>query len=169
MGVKTCLSTLVDEDLSVYILTNTVCFVRIPCLKENEKTVWHIRALATMNSDNGNFLSRVIEDLLQWKRESDQDWKKLIKSMQTVAERRQHREDHTFKFDRNNKEVFEIRAHYGLYRVMAFYLHPTIERKEPIIVCATTHSKGSGHSEHAQTNAFDRCEEIRMRTSTIFK
>lgn len=169
MGVKTCLSTLIDEDLSVYILTKTVCFVRIPCLKENAKTVWHIRALATMKPENGTIYSQVIKDLLQWKRESNQDWKKLIKSMQTVAERRQHREDHTFRFDRNNKEVFEIRANKGLYRVMAFYLHPTVERNDPIIVCATTHSKGSGHSEHAQTNAFERCEEIRRRTSTMFQ
>lgn len=102
--------------------------------------------------------SPVLAGLLEWKRNNEADYKKIMKVMRIAAQMERVRDpNHVKKSDNpDHKGVYEMRAHKGSARVMFFYS----ERDRAVIVCTNPYFK-SKPSQSEQDNAFALCARMK--------
>ncbi len=89
------------------------------------------------------------------------EFKKIAKSMVRAATREIVRSDQFVVKSTNPKhgDVYELRAPRGHARIMFFY----DDDSESLIVCTNPYSKGKGHSNKAQDQAFAHCAFLKEK------
>jgi len=126
--------------------------IDIPNLEMGHPTRWKIKALVMDGT------CPVLDDLLEWKRNSVADFKKIIKVMKIVSQLDRVRDEKHVKKSANpaHRDVYEMRAHHDSARVMFFYS----EQEQCVVVCTNTYWKNKD-SHREQDRAFALCDYVK--------
>jgi len=126
--------------------------IDIPGLEPEYQTRWRVRILTIDGK------SLVLPDLLEWRKNSSADFKKIMKVMRFVGQQDKVRDEKHVKKSDNPKhgDVYEMRAHKGSARLMYFYS----KRDRTVVICTNTYWKAKD-SKREQDQAFAICAHLK--------
>lgn len=126
--------------------------IDIPGITAQDQLVWKVRILQI----NGRDL--VLPELLEWSKQSPDDYKKIMKVLKMVGVKNRIQDEKKVKKSKNPKHdgVYEIRADKGHARVMFFY----DDKTQAAVVCTNTYWKTKSSAKE-QDKAFEQCNRLK--------
>ena len=116
---------------------------------------WKLRVLTL--EKNGIKKSPALEALVDWSKNQKKDFNKIAKVIERVGQNHRVRDEKHVKKSKNSEHenVYEMRAHRGLARMMFFYSE---DEGTAIFVCTNKFWK----TDDNQDQAFEACNKFRI-------
>lgn len=137
-------------------LTEGWVLVDIPVLSEHEQTCWKIKCLGRAGPD-GQIHSPVLEQLLDWEKNKNNEFKKLLRAIRYGGANQVHQNPNLIRQDEKKRGGYEFKNTSCSCRLFFFY----DRRNDQIIICTNAYWKGGGAKKGEQDHQFERCSKLK--------